>query len=68
MNETIFTRTPYERARDRMNAATRGRYSLHRLDDGSDEYRALQTAYDRYIAACARRMADLADEEAEAME
>lgn len=68
MPETIFTRTPYDRARDRMNAATRARYSLGKLDDGSDEYRALQAAFDRYIAACARRMADLADTEAEAME
>lgn len=65
MNDTIFTRTPYDRARDRVNAATRARYSLCKLDDGSDEYRHLKAAFDRYMAASARRMADLAEEEAE---
>lgn len=55
----------YEDARNHMNATTRARYSLHKLNDGSDEYKALQAAFDRYIAASARRMADLADKEAE---
>ncbi len=68
MPETIFTRTPYERARDHMNAATRARYGLQKLNDGSDEYLALQAAFDRYIAALARRMADLADAEVEETE
>ena len=34
-----------------MNAATRARYSLYKLNDRSDEYWALQAAFDRYIAA-----------------
>ncbi|MBQ8396661.1 MAG: hypothetical protein IJX53_00505 [Clostridia bacterium] len=59
---------PYAVARNYMNAATRARYSLYKLNDRSDEYWALQAAFDRYIAASARRMADLADAEAEAME
>lgn len=59
--------SPYEKIRDHMNAATRARYSLYKLNDGSDEYKALQTAYDRYIAAIARKLAALADTEAEVM-
>lgn len=57
--------SPYESARSCMNAATRARYSLHRLNDGSDEYKALVAAFDRYIAASARRLAALADAETE---
>lgn len=71
MNETIShirPRTAYERARDRMNQATRTRYNLSKLDDGSTEYAHLQAAFDRYMASLARRMADLAEEAAEAAE
>ncbi len=60
---TLTPRTPYEAARDRMNAATRGRYGLSRLNDGSDEYKRLCAAYDRYIASCARTLGALAEEE-----
>ena len=68
MNEIITIRAPYETARNYMNQATRTRYNLSKLDDGSDEYRHLQAAFDRYMASLARRMADLAEEAAEAAE